>query len=1229
MANDAIEQHSEEEPDCQFLPDTPLDTTGDVRFGHRDIAGRLKKIIIDCPTPYTIGLFGQWGSGKTTISSILFDELNQERTVPCAVFDVWKHEGDALKRTFLKELVTQFKAARFLPKSYELNERLIVSMSKTVQVLENVSRRWIFGVLAALGASYAIGGLIDYLYPQFLSSYVSLVGSFVACVLAFLLSLQAFSRTTMLDRFKDPAEFEKQFKDILTKVGVAKRTLIVFDNLDRCSPDKAVNALSTIKTFLAADSKKDRTNCVFLIPCDDKAVERILKVHNKGEDAAEFLRKFFNCSIRIPPFIATEIEAYVKTLLDQSGLSTLKDAHVASVVSIAFRQNPRQVKQFINVLLAHFLLAQDRENSDPASLLPKGVVTGKLGFLAKILIVRTRFQQIYKLIIRNRVDSHKFTDETWIKGEEAEKAQFLAFAKATEGCDAKDIMPFHYLRQSSEEVEVPSAKALVSFLLDGKEGPFTEGVTDFTDTQLTSLERIVKEELHQQGGNYLILRNIIVTYFAVPRDGKKSVSADFMASVLGLLSERNRTLLALLPPQLVFEVLLADCQSPRRGLVADVFIDLLGNPPEEFHQEMRSEALVQIVGCHEWLTQPQVDKFKRVLVSSYATTEGLSALSRKSPDALARFLDEEIFRKHISSFSQEDIESQAIKDKAEMLVGDLLQFVGPKAVCEASEKYATLLETEQAVAYRDQRQVLLEQIATFAETFESMATENAEIKKGFELLTKVLTTGLESGLPPTQKKSYIHPHFVTYISARGRDDIQVASAVRDFITSVSEDKDLEYVLDRFSVAERNLFFKTYDETLQSRVAANASFLGLLVNHAPPAFVAQSIHNAIEADPASGKKLIDDLGSQIKELPVDGRILLEKATKVDVTQKRLLYDAFNSIRLEKQDVLTKVQKAEWDTCLANKLAEEMVSNDPARVECGSAIFQNSSYLRADQKRRAIESVVGSLSTIEYQPDNQKQLLAVTLPVFSDLGQSEKESLVEFVVHKVILKGHDFTTGMRILKDLQEQHSYVVPERFLVDIKSAAEVERDVRAQGEFYNLLIDLLEEEEAESTVAELVTAHARTMLAEAQGNADLVKDRKGSFGQNVRWLIVHLDEKIGPSEGRFEEALTLLDNAIEQHPEVADLFHMKGLAYFHRRRYQEAVEWYEKAVAIDPGYLDTWGDMITCLLGSERKKQALQKRQKAVKAGISEDALREALEKHSKKHDIDVAELWPPTEQK
>ena len=46
-----------------FLIDKPVEDSKELKFGHYELGETLIDIIRKCKTPFTIGLFGRWGSG--------------------------------------------------------------------------------------------------------------------------------------------------------------------------------------------------------------------------------------------------------------------------------------------------------------------------------------------------------------------------------------------------------------------------------------------------------------------------------------------------------------------------------------------------------------------------------------------------------------------------------------------------------------------------------------------------------------------------------------------------------------------------------------------------------------------------------------------------------------------------------------------------------------------------------------------------------------------------------------------------------------------------------------------------------------------------------------------------------------------------------------------------------------------------------------------------------------
>ena len=54
----------EEVPKPIYLSDLAIEQIEEDEFKHAEIADVIKQIVLECPMPFTIGLFGSWGTGN-------------------------------------------------------------------------------------------------------------------------------------------------------------------------------------------------------------------------------------------------------------------------------------------------------------------------------------------------------------------------------------------------------------------------------------------------------------------------------------------------------------------------------------------------------------------------------------------------------------------------------------------------------------------------------------------------------------------------------------------------------------------------------------------------------------------------------------------------------------------------------------------------------------------------------------------------------------------------------------------------------------------------------------------------------------------------------------------------------------------------------------------------------------------------------------------------------------
>src|SRR3989344_8111079 len=141
----------EPEIDFKFLDDSELNELDQDELGHRSIAGSLARILTQDNSPInTVGLFGGWGSGKSSIVRFVKKLVKSEDTI-FVDFNVWKYEQDSLRINFIRDLTNQLKNQRVLDRGFKLDERIISTKTNTFEGKLKLSPKGLakFAILSA------------------------------------------------------------------------------------------------------------------------------------------------------------------------------------------------------------------------------------------------------------------------------------------------------------------------------------------------------------------------------------------------------------------------------------------------------------------------------------------------------------------------------------------------------------------------------------------------------------------------------------------------------------------------------------------------------------------------------------------------------------------------------------------------------------------------------------------------------------------------------------------------------------------------------------------------------------------------------------------------------------------------------------------------------------------------------------------------------------------------
>lgn len=268
--------------------------------------------------PISIGVFGTWGTGKSTVLKLVEARLpkpdqDTEKSSPAPIvvkFDAWMYQGFDDARAALMEVV----AAKLLNIAEE--KKSFVEKAKEFAGRVNYFRG--LGLIADFGIGMALG-----IPPGLLTR----AGSAVSSVVSGNVSEEQYGELKSdaaevkrgLAELVRPAEkrtppkeieaFRQEFGELLEGLNT---TLVLFiDNLDRCLPDVAIGTLEAIRLFLFMP----RT--AFVIAADEDMIRHSVAKHFNDPNAShvrDYLDKVIQVPLRVPQVGAEDLRAYMYSL---------------------------------------------------------------------------------------------------------------------------------------------------------------------------------------------------------------------------------------------------------------------------------------------------------------------------------------------------------------------------------------------------------------------------------------------------------------------------------------------------------------------------------------------------------------------------------------------------------------------------------------------------------------------------------------------------------------------------------------------------------------------------------------------------------------------------------------------------------------------------------------------------------------------------------------------------
>ena len=403
------------------------ETTQDL-LGYQVHADLLKKIILnDAMLPISIGVFGNWGSGKSSLMLLLQQSLqewekaqqNEQHSIILQVyFNSWQFESyDSTKLTMI--------------------ESILEALDKDINTRKDVFER-ADDLLARINflkvGVFILKKAYDNLTPDWMKKWLP--------------KKDDIDKITGKDKYNNLLEdvtkgntskfiatFRELFEDLVNDMGY-KAVIVYVDDLDRCDPKRIIGCLEAVKLFVNVK------NTAFVIGADERIIEYAISQHYpiqmKKEDISspfsDYLEKLIQLPYKLPRLSDNEQETYITLLLCKNHLNEIHfnkihqkylefrktDKHskyniddikanipenqnidfyaveyrlpIVPIIKQFLNGNPRQLKRFLNTLYVRQELADVAGFRD----IRPDVLT-KIMVLEYNTLYNSRFEELYKL----------------------------------------------------------------------------------------------------------------------------------------------------------------------------------------------------------------------------------------------------------------------------------------------------------------------------------------------------------------------------------------------------------------------------------------------------------------------------------------------------------------------------------------------------------------------------------------------------------------------------------------------------------------------------------------------------------------------------------------------------------------------------------------------------------------------------------------------------------------
>jgi hypothetical protein len=336
-----------------LLSDHPVGP-GEDRLGFLSMADALGRVVLaeHTTTPFTVGIQGGWGSGKSSLMRLVGAavEASADRTVEgtgqriiarTVWYNAWTSEGASALSGLIRSVLL------------ELDPSVLRRL-----VRRGRSSPWAHLAVAAAGSMFGVGHLVDVVWRQF-----------------------GTDKDTRNEIRQQLSAAMDEWVERGQRAGQLRRLVVFIDDLDRCSPDNIREVFEAIRVYL------DAPGFIFVIGYDSAVVHDVLLTRGEGATTyRSYLEKIIQVDFVLPTPDADQARRLARACVRQSGASDLLGEDEVTLMIERSGRNPRRLKRFLNA----FVLARQLDTAT-ATLTPAEHL--------RVLLLQAYFPEFYALLL--------------------------------------------------------------------------------------------------------------------------------------------------------------------------------------------------------------------------------------------------------------------------------------------------------------------------------------------------------------------------------------------------------------------------------------------------------------------------------------------------------------------------------------------------------------------------------------------------------------------------------------------------------------------------------------------------------------------------------------------------------------------------------------------------------------------------------------------------------------